>query len=137
MAVCSEYRIPHSEYLAWSEADQAKAVAYLTHKAEKCTLCGTAEWEWDPEQGGTRFAYEPVEKVCPGCYAKHGQGSDQPGAYITLEPTNTRESARRHLAQRAAHLARQRQVAEQRAAAKRIREARVTGAAGIEVVERG
>jgi hypothetical protein len=100
-------------------------------------LCGTAEWEWDPDTGGSRFAYEPVEKVCPGCYAKHGQGSDQPGAYVTLEPTDTPAAAKRFVAQRAAHLAHQRQIAEQRAAARMVEEARVERMGGIEVIPGG
>lgn len=95
--MAEKYGVPHSVYMDWEPADQAKAIAFLFHQGEKCSLCGTAEWEWDPEQGGSRFAYEPVEKVCMGCYKKHGMGSDAPGTSVTLERTGTRASARRFL----------------------------------------
>jgi hypothetical protein len=114
LAVCFEYGIPHSEFLNWIPADQAKAVAYFAHKNEKCGLCGTAEWEWDPEQGGSRYAYEPVEKMCPGCYAKHDQGTDRPGAFVTLEPSSSPTSIRRRVAQEAEFKARQRAMAKAR-----------------------
>jgi len=98
MSVAAKYSIPHSEFMAWDSVDQAKAIAFHLHEAEKCTLCGTADWEWDPEQGGARFAYEPVEKVCMGCYTKHDMGGGGPGSYLTLLPAGTPEAARRHVA---------------------------------------
>lgn len=98
MSVCQKYSIPHSTFMAWEPVDQAKALAFLLHESEKCSLCGTAEWEWDPDQGGSRFAYEPVEKICMGCFNKHDQGDGGPGHYITLMPTGTPEAARRFVA---------------------------------------
>lgn len=64
-------------------------------------MCGTAAWEWDPESGGKRFAYEPVSVHCQGCYVKDAASNDterKPGVTIELHPTGTRESARRLLA---------------------------------------
>jgi hypothetical protein len=43
-------------------------------------MCGTAPWEWDEKQGGSRFAYEPVEEVCPGCEKKDWLRDDEEGA---------------------------------------------------------
>jgi hypothetical protein len=106
MSVCEKYSIPHSTFMAWDEVDQAKALAFLLHASEKCSLCGTAEWEWDEDQGGSRFAYEPVEKVCMGCYKKHDMGEGGPGAFVMLEPTGTPESAKRFVEQERAHLRR-------------------------------
>ena len=67
---CNEHGIPHSEFLHWDPVDRAKVLAFLSVKAEHCVMCGTAQWEWDPKQGGNRYAYEAVEVFCPGCYAK-------------------------------------------------------------------
>lgn len=114
LTICSEYGIKHSEFLGWSPADQAKAIAIFGHKNDRCALCGTSEWEWDPLQGGSRHAYEPVEKLCQGCYVKHDQGTDQPGTFVVLEPTNTQAAAKRQLAMEAAHREHQRQVLESR-----------------------
>lgn len=138
LSICSEYGIPHSEFLGWSPVDQAKAVAIMAHKSERCSLCGTADWEWDPAQGGTRFAYEPVEKLCQGCYVKHEQGSGQPGTSVVLEPTNTAASARRQLAAAAAHRAHQRQIVEQRRAAAELDSSRpmVVDTGGVQVIPR-
>lgn len=47
---CVPLGIPHSEFLAWSEDDQDKAIAWNTAKAQVCDLCGSREAEWiDPE----------------------------------------------------------------------------------------
>lgn len=120
LTICSEYHITHSEFLGWSPEDQAKAIAIFGHKADRCALCGTADWEWDPAQGGARHAYEPVEKLCQGCYVKHDQGSEQPGTYVVLEPTNTRAAAQRQLAAEAALREHQRQVIESRRAKQEV-----------------
>lgn len=86
----------------------------MGHKADRCSLCGTADWEWDPLQGGSRHAYEPVEKLCQGCYVKHDQGSDMPGTYIVLEAANTQASAQRQIAAERALREHQRQAMEAR-----------------------
>lgn len=40
MAVAFEYRIPHSQLMAWSEDDRAYAIAYLIDQRSTCTGCG-------------------------------------------------------------------------------------------------
>lgn len=68
--MCNAVMMPHSEFLEWSDEDRAKALAYERFISQICGMCGTATWEWDEEQGGSRFAYEPVEEICPGCERK-------------------------------------------------------------------
>jgi hypothetical protein len=75
-------------------------LAYRLERAERCQMCGTAEWEWDPKQGGRKFAYEPVTQVCKGCQAKEivTEETDRlPGATVQLMPTNTRPWAQMQL----------------------------------------
>lgn len=63
MAICDDYGIPHSEFLAWDEDDQDLAIAYRIYKAEHCSQCGTAEEEWKKDN----FAYHPEVRRCRGC----------------------------------------------------------------------
>lgn len=92
MRLCNDWGIPHSKFLEeWSDEDRAKAIAYRTHEASYCSMCGTAPWEWDPEQGGSRFAYEPYEEICPGCEKKEWvresrEGPAPAGSHIALRP---------------------------------------------------
>lgn len=98
MAICWEFRITHSEFLSWDENDRAKTVAYFMEKNERCQLCGTAPWEWDPKQGGNRFAYEAVGELCQGCLHRavaNEQIGQSPGVNVILKPTNTPEHAKR------------------------------------------
>jgi hypothetical protein len=103
---CNENGIPHSQYLQWDPTDRAKAMAFAAVKAEHCVMCGTAEWEWDPKQGGKRRAYEAVEKFCPGCYAKASMrnledGRNSDGVTVELAPNDgSVEAAKRHVHQR-------------------------------------
>lgn len=98
---CNEHGIPHSQFLLWDPVDRAKAMAYVSTKAEHCIMCGTAGWEWDPKQGGSRFAYEAVETFCPGCYAKAAMrqldaGRNTDGITVELAPNdNSMGAARR------------------------------------------
>lgn len=97
---CDEHGLRHSEFLQWSTEDRSKAIAFMLEKNARCVMCGTAEWEWDPKEGGSRHAYEPVQEFCRGCYLKHvaGEGEDTvPGTTIVLMPTGTPEHARRQL----------------------------------------
>lgn len=96
MSFCNEHGIPHSRFLDWSPDDRSKALAFSLEKSERCSMCGTAEWEWDPAQGGSRRAYEPSQEFCQGCYLKEvaGEGADRmPGTTITLIPTKGRAYA--------------------------------------------
>lgn len=68
----------------------------MLEKAERCVLCGTAEWEWLEN----KFAYEPVEHYCHGCYLKAMAQDDDPkrntkGVTMELLPTGTQEAAQR------------------------------------------
>lgn len=103
---CYENGLPHSQFLAWDEADRAKMLAFHLEKGERCYLCGTAPWEWDPEKGGSRFAYEAVVVDCHGCYVKESVARDMndvPGSTVQLMPTAGREAAQRHVAARRAY----------------------------------
>ena len=93
---CNEHGIPHSEFLHWDPVDRAKALAYAVEKSLRCTMCGTAKWEWEDN----RFAYEPVENRCQGCYVKDVVAEDSgrnPGVTIELLPTTGREAAVRQV----------------------------------------
>lgn len=100
---CFENGIPHSVLLEWDPVDRAKLLAFSAEKSERCFMCGTGLWEWDPAQGGHRRAYDPVEKFCPGCYAKAAARSSDPGRNmdgITIELArndNSVEATRRHV----------------------------------------
>lgn len=91
MRFCNEVGIPHSRFLEeWSDEDRSKALAYIIYRAQICDLCGTAPWEWDPEEDGSRYAYEPVEEICPGCEKKDwlrdsDAGKRRAGSFISLK----------------------------------------------------
>jgi hypothetical protein len=89
MRFCNQIGIPHSKFLGeWSDEDRSKALASLLFEGQFCPSCGTAPWEWDPEQGGSRFAYEPYEEICPGCerkdWVRDSQKKTPAGGYIAL-----------------------------------------------------
>lgn len=71
LELCDRWGIPHSHFLGgplkWSDLDREKAMAYRAEVASKCSGCGTRDDEWDPDQGGSRFAYVPETWRCPGC----------------------------------------------------------------------
>lgn len=82
--------------LRWGPEDRAKALAYRIEKGLRCQMCGTADWEWDPKEGGNKFAYEPVSKTCRGCELREIAQKDEdrmPGVTVVLRPTHTREWA--------------------------------------------
>lgn len=83
MSVCSQFGISHSSFLTWEPEDRAKALAFEIAKNERCTLCGTAPWEWEED----KFAYEAADHFCQGCYKKNvaseGQGR-LPGTTVEL-----------------------------------------------------
>ena len=87
MSYCAEQGIPHSQFLSWEPEDKAKIVAFLLEKSMRCTLCGTAPWEWEQN----KFAYAPVEDLCQGCYQKSvfqdTQSKSLPGTNVRLVPT--------------------------------------------------
>lgn len=93
---CNEHGLPHSQFLTWHPDDRAKALAFTLEKAAHCVMCGTADWEWDPEQGGKRYAYEAVHKLCQGCLRKESESESsdrRAGFSIELQPVTARSSA--------------------------------------------
>lgn len=101
LALCHEWGIPHSEFLAWDELDQDKALAYARFRHEACPGCGTRPDEWDPKRGGDAGAYEPAVHTCPGCNLRGGterqirEGDESPGRYVVLIPRAVAEDRRR------------------------------------------
>jgi hypothetical protein len=90
--------MPHSAFMEWDAEDRAKTLAYMFEEAERCSMCGTAAWEWDEAQGGTKRAYQPVMKTCLGCYYKEiaREGQDiGPGVTVELERPGTMDAAKR------------------------------------------
>lgn len=75
MAVCVEYRIPHTQFLEWDQVDRDKAIWWQIRQSEVCTNCGTREADWDPGRGGNRNAFKPEIRRCRGCEVK-GQLED-------------------------------------------------------------
>jgi hypothetical protein len=79
--------------LQWDPEDKAKVIAYMLENALRCSMCGTAEWEWEEN----RFAYTPVDKFCRGCYQKSvfgdQEGGSLPGTNVTLVATTKMLSA--------------------------------------------
>lgn len=86
MKWCSDRGLPHSELLGWAEDDRAKQVAFLLVDAQRCSQCGTSQWEWDED----RFAYEPALHLCHGCFLLDASAQDQtdatPGSRMVLVP---------------------------------------------------
>lgn len=91
MAVCADYKIPHSEFLSWSRSDRDKAIWQWVRQREACPSCGTRPDEWDPEKGGRRLAYVARKRRCLGCAAKQQvEESIEPekegrGVHVVLE----------------------------------------------------
>lgn len=84
LALCQKYAIRHSEFLDWDPEDRGKALAYAIEEGLRCQMCGTSDYEWEDN----KFAYEPVAKLCRGCYLKDTAGDDSknlPGTTIVLE----------------------------------------------------
>lgn len=94
LGYCYEHGLPHSEFLSWSAEDRAKTIAFAMELSEKCSMCGTAQWEWDEN----KFAYTPVEEFCQGCYKKSvfsdQNGKALPGTNVKLIPTTPYLSAK-------------------------------------------
>lgn len=76
MAVCADYKIPHSQFLSWDADDREKAIAFHLRRAETCPDCGTRRDEWSPDAGGHRSAYVATTDRCPGCVAVENKKRD-------------------------------------------------------------
>lgn len=93
MSYCSEHGIPHSKFLKWDPEDRAKTIAYVLESGQRCSMCGTAPWEWEEN----KFAFTAVDEFCKGCYQKaihtEQQGSSLPGTNVKLIPTTPQLTA--------------------------------------------
>ncbi|GIH76135.1 hypothetical protein [Planobispora longispora] len=84
--MCADYRIPHSEFLRWSDSDRDKAIWQHIRARQTCPNCGTRAEEWDPRCGGHPGAYVPDVHRCEGCYQLADAGKDlPPGSYARLK----------------------------------------------------
>lgn len=67
-------------------------------------MCGTAPWEWDPEQGGSRHAYDAEDQLCHGCYVtqsfseRNDGEKSMPGTTVGLVPNTAERRERVRLA---------------------------------------
>lgn len=91
MAVAAAYQIPHSEFLAWDQADRDKAIWWHVRSREACGSCGTRRDEWNPDQGGHERAYVAAARRCKGCEAIEKHKRELPdglghGIQIILKP---------------------------------------------------
>jgi hypothetical protein len=84
MAVCHDYKIPHSQFLSWSQDDRDKAIWSLLRERQACQGCGTRPDEWE----GDLDAYKAETQMCHGCRAvsiAREQNKDAPaGVHVTL-----------------------------------------------------
>lgn len=64
MRLCHEWKMPHSVFEKWADADQDKALAYFAHEAIRCHRCGIHPDDWpDP----TEPLFDAILETCPGC----------------------------------------------------------------------
>lgn len=117
MSFCNEHGIPHSKFLEWEPEDRAKALAFAIEASERCQMCGTAPWEWDHD----RFAYEPEEKYCHGCYLKgvfsESTDTSLKGTTVTLAKNTPQRRARLQMSIASRRKMKQDALAEEEAAA--------------------
>jgi hypothetical protein len=80
-------------------------LAFTLEKAERCQMCGTAEWEWERNPR----AYEAVDRFCRGCWQRDSrakESEDSPGVTVELAPTGTQAWAQRFLRAKKTYLSR-------------------------------
>lgn len=96
MAVCSHYRLPHSEFLRWSSDDRDKAIWQYIRERQACQACGTRRDEWDETRGGHRYAYAAEKTRCRGCELIEAARAtvtdeDGKGVHVSLVPNHGEE----------------------------------------------
>jgi len=115
MSYCYEKGIPHSEFLKWDPEDRAKSLAWQLEAGERCSLCGTAQWEWDENPN----AYDAEEHLCIGCYRKQvhteSLGTTHPGVKVELRRSTPQAQAEKFV--RAKEMAARRRRDREREAA--------------------
>ena len=78
-------------------------VAVSLERAERCTMCGTADYEWAEDP----YAYEAVRVSCPGCLRREtlqedsGSGAGK-GVSVRLLSAHAAERARIELERKTA-----------------------------------
>lgn len=81
-------------FLEWEPDDRAKVLAYTLEQASRCSMCGTAPWEWEDN----RYAYTAIDEFCQGCYQKSAftdqESKSLPGTNVKLVPTTPMMKAR-------------------------------------------
>jgi len=86
MSYCYDKGIPHSVFLEWNPDDKAKTIAYALESSARCTMCGTAPWEWEEN----KYAYTAIDELCHGCYQKSAftdqESRSLPGTNVKLVP---------------------------------------------------
>lgn len=87
LAVCAEFHLPHSEFLAWGTSDRDKAIWWYLRKRQTCPGCGTRPDEWNPDVGGSWHAYRFEAVQCEGCLKRHRaeealEKSKAPGMHV-------------------------------------------------------
>ena len=63
--------------------DRIKLLAWLTEDSQRCSMCGTSDWQWDEE----KYAFIPSVQVCRGCAMRDSardMAKDVPGSTIIL-----------------------------------------------------
>ena len=78
-------------------------VAVSLERAERCTMCGTASYEWEEDP----FAYEAVRVSCPGCMRRETLQEDSgesalKGVSVRLHSAAMAERARVELERKTA-----------------------------------
>ena len=71
----------------------------LMERSERCSMCGTAPWEWEED----RYAFEAARETCVGCQQKDLLRDDTEkapaGSSVVLIPKKVaRENRRREAA---------------------------------------
>lgn len=69
MEYCGPIGLPHSRFLSWDPDDQDKAMAWVFHKASRCSQCGTFPEEWLDGDGMPVYPppYMAGSEICLGC----------------------------------------------------------------------
>lgn len=69
-----------------------KVLAWLAEEAQRCNMCGTADYEWDAD----KFAYVAHVNVCRGCALREQSSDlakDVPGGSVVLLSGEAKKAA--------------------------------------------
>jgi hypothetical protein len=101
LALCRQYRIPHSQFLGvgdgtWTPRDRIKAQAYEEWLRGACPQCGTRESDWVDDEGDYQEGYVAITHKCFGCEEISAKQSEIPegragaGMKVLLLPASVR-----------------------------------------------